>query len=44
MKYQIVLEHDDFVLLLDVLKKSRASEVINWSATDLVCRNTKVIY
>ena len=44
MKYQISLGHDDFVLLLDVLRRSRESGSINWSATDLVCKNTKVIF
>jgi hypothetical protein len=41
--YQVTLEHTDFVLLLDVLRKARECELITWSATDLVCANTKVI-
>lgn len=41
--YQVTLEHTDFVLLLDVLRKAMEHGIISWSATDLVCANTKVI-
>lgn len=44
MKYNIKLEHEDFILLLDMLKKAQDGNIINWSATDLICENTKVSY
>ena len=44
MKYNIELEHDDFILLLDTLKKAHDGNIINWSATDMVCEHTKVSY
>lgn len=44
MKYVTTLEHYDFVLLLDALRKAQEQGVINWSATDLICENTKVEY
>lgn len=44
MKYEITLEHNDFVLLLDVLRKSQEQGIIAWSATDMICNNTKVVY
>lgn len=42
MKYNISLNHDDFVLLMNVLTKAREAEIITWSATALVCENTKI--
>lgn len=44
MKYNIKLEHEDFILLLDMLKKAQDGNIINWSATDLICEHTKVSY
>ena len=44
MNYNISLKHDDFILLLDSLKKAQEQGVIKWSATDMVCENTKVSY
>ena len=44
MTYRIELKHEDFILLLDVLKKAQDGNIINWSATDMVCENTKVSY
>ncbi len=44
MTYTITLSHDDFVLLLDVLKNAQDINMITWSATDLVCENTKIEY
>lgn len=44
MKYNIELEHEDFVLMLDALKKAQDGNIINWSATDMVCEHTKVSY
>lgn len=43
IKYQITLNHDDYILLLSVLRESKEKGVISWSATDMVCSNTKVI-
>jgi hypothetical protein len=42
MKYVTTLEHDDFVMLMDVLTKAREAGVIAWSATAMVCENTKI--
>lgn len=42
MRYEIILDHTDFCLLMGALKKARESGVISWSLCKLVCRNTKV--
>lgn len=42
MKYNITLEHEDFVLLLHALKQCQEQGVITWSATDMICGHTKV--
>lgn len=42
IKYKITLEHDDFVLLLGVLKRAQGEGLITWNATTLICENTKV--
>lgn len=42
MKYVVSLDHSDFVLLMEVLKKARESGIVAWSACNLVCENTKV--
>lgn len=42
MKYVTTLEHKDFVLLMEVLKKAQNEGLINWSATALVCKNTEI--
>jgi hypothetical protein len=34
MKYVIELEHDDFVLLTDVLKEAQKHGVITWARRD----------
>lgn len=44
MTYNIELDHNLFILLLDVLKKTQDGNIINWSATDMVCEHTKVSY
>jgi hypothetical protein len=44
MTYNIELDHNLFILLLDTLKKAQDGNIINWSATDMVCEHTKVIY
>ena len=44
MKYNISLNHDDFILLLDTLRKAQEQGVIRWSATNMICENTKVQY
>lgn len=43
IKYQITLNHDDYIRLLSVLRESKETGVIFWSATEMVCSNTKVI-
>lgn len=42
IKYKITLEHDDFVLLLSVLKKAQSESITNWDAAGFICENTKV--
>ena len=42
MKYIISLEHPDFVLLMEVLKKAKDNELIAWNACRMVCEKTKV--
>lgn len=42
IKYKITLEHDDFVLLLDVLKRAQGESLTSWDAAGLICENTKV--
>lgn len=44
MTYKTELSHDDFVLLLDTLRKAQEEGLISWRATDMVCENTKVVY
>jgi hypothetical protein len=44
MTYNIELDHNLFILLLDTLKKAQDGNIINWSATDMVCEHTKVSY
>lgn len=44
MKYNISLDHDDFVLLIDVLSKCQSSGLVTWSATGMVCENTKISF
>lgn len=43
MSYQISLENDDFVLLLDVLKKAQEEGLVLWSAAYMVCEHTQII-
>lgn len=42
IEYKITLEHDDFVLLLDVLRRARTNDVTAWDAADFICENTKI--
>ena len=42
MKYVTTLGHDDFVLLMETLTKARDAGLITWSATAMVCENTKI--
>ena len=44
MTYTVSLSHDDFVLVLDILRKCQESGIANWSVTDLICENTKISY
>ena len=43
INYQITLNHNDFVMLLHILRTSRENGVINWDANSLICENTKII-
>lgn len=40
--YNISLVHDDFILLLDLLKKAQTEHVANWDAVGFICENTKI--
>lgn len=42
MKYLVSLEHDDFVLVLDILKKAQESGLIAWDAASLICEHTNL--
>lgn len=42
IKYNISLKHDDFVLLLEVLKKAQKTKIVTWDATSFICENTKI--
>lgn len=42
MKYNISLSHEDFILLIDALKKCQEAGLIAWSAAGMVCENTKI--
>ena len=44
MKYVTTLEHDDFVLLLETLRKAQDTNVIEWDALEMICENTHVKY
>lgn len=44
MVYNVSLSHEDFVLVLDVLRKCEESQMVSWSITDLICENTKISY
>lgn len=44
MVYNVSLSHDDFVLILDVLKKSQESGIVNWDAAGFICEHTKISY
>lgn len=40
INYKVTLEHDDFVLLLDVLRKAQESRLINWDGAGFICQHT----
>lgn len=42
MKYLVSLEHDDFVLVIDILKKAQEANLINWDAAGFICEHTKL--
>lgn len=42
MKYNIELEHDDFVLILSILKNAEEQGMIAWDAASFLCTKTKV--
>lgn len=44
MVYNVSLSHEDFVLVLDILRKCEESSIVNWSVTDLICENTTIKY
>lgn len=44
MIYNVSLSHEDFVLVLDVLRKCEESNIVAWSITGLICDNTKISY
>lgn len=44
MTYNIKLNHDDFILILHTLREAQNQGIVNWSATDIICENTKVEY
>lgn len=44
MTYTTTLSHEDFVLILDVLKKAEESGLVNWEPTEMICENTKIQY
>lgn len=43
IKYNITLEHDDFLLLLDILKRVQEEGFTTWDAARFICKHTKVI-
>lgn len=44
MTYHTTLSHEDFILLLDTLKKAEESGIINWDGAQFVCENTQISY
>lgn len=44
MLYNVSLSHEDFVVVLDLLRKCEESDFVNWSVTDLICENTTISY
>lgn len=44
MIYNVSLSHEDFVLVLDILRKCEESGSVTWSVTDLICKNTTISY
>lgn len=44
MIYKTTLSHEDFVLILDTLKKTEEQGLISWDATQVICENTTIVY
>ena len=44
MKYNIELNHDDFILILSVLKRAQEQNITAWSAANFLCEHTRVSY
>lgn len=44
MKYITELSHEDFVLVMSVLRKCEEQNEVFWSPTQMICENTKVQY
>lgn len=42
MKYLVSLEHKEFVMLIDILRKAREADLIAWDAPGFVCERTKL--
>lgn len=42
IKYNISLKHDDFVMLLDILKRAEKEGITAWDAAGFICENTKI--
>ena len=43
MSYQVNLDFDDYVSILDVLTKAQKAGIINWSAAWMLCKHTRII-
>ena len=42
MKYVTTMEHDDFILVLETLRKAKENGIVSWNAAGVLCNNTKV--
>lgn len=42
IKYIITLEHDDFISLVDALRKCNVFKLINWDAARFICEHTTI--
>lgn len=42
IKYNISLDHDDYCLLLDVIRKAREANLIAWDGGSFICEKTTV--
>ena len=44
MIYKTTFSHEDFILILDVLKKAEEQGLVTWDACKMVCENTQIEY